>query len=225
MPETLVSASVKTHAGFNNENLFRAQVGTVWFGDLAASLITTLIDTTAVGKVKIPDTYESVGYLSEDGLEHEEDMGAFEQRGWGSLTILRRDIENWDHTFTFSMIENKRIAYDVATGQDTKAKQMSAAGEWTNVRPSRPATMYRRCLALAQDYEGDELVIMGKFWPRVSLTEKGSETWANQDDVLMREVTMGADDDSTLGGPMSDFLLGPGALARAAAMGIEVATV
>lgn len=228
MPETLVSASVKTHANYTPELITRAQVGGVWLGDIggvnAASIITSLIDTTATGKVKIPDTYESVGQISEDGVEFEEDLSMTEVRGWGSTSILRRDFESWDYTIAFSMLEDKRIAYDASSGSDTKAIEMSNAGEWKHTRASRPTTKYRRLLALAQDYEGDLMVIKGKFFPRVSLTERDSETWSNGDDPLMRNVTFGADDDSGAGGPLTEFLLGPGAKAYAEARGITVAS-
>lgn len=229
MAETLVSASVRTHADYHPELVTRGQVGGIWLADAAGlnagSIITTLIDTTGVGKVKIPDTYESVGQLSEDGVEFEEDISMTEVRGWGSTSILRRDFESWDHSITFSMLEDKRVAYDAAAGADTKAIKMSAAGEWKHTRAPRPTTKYRRLLALAQDYEGDLMVIKGKFFPRVSLTEKDSETWSNGDDPLMRNCTFGADDDSGAGGPLTEFILGPGALLYAANRGIAVDTV
>lgn len=225
IPETLVSASVKSHAHYDPDLLFRAQVGGILLADWpTASFITSLIDTTAVGKVKIPDTYESVGQLSEDGVEFEEDISMVEIRGWGSISILRRDFESIDHSIHFSMIEERRIAFDAATGLNTKAIAMSAAGERAVVRPSRPSTRYRRLVALAQDWEGDQMVIKGKSYPKVTLTERGTETWQNGDEPVMREVTFGADDDASAGGPLTEFLLGPGAKAYAARMGITVLT-
>ncbi len=222
--ETLLSASVKSHSAYATELLFRGQVGGVLVGDWpTASPITTLIDTVATGKVKIPSTYESCGQLSEDGVEFEEDISMVEIRGWGSVSVLRRDFESIDHTIHFSMIEEKRIAYDLGASVDTKNVEMSVAGEWKHSRPARPVTKYRRLLALAQDFEGDQMVIKGKFYPKVSLTEKGTETWQAGDEPVMREVTFGADDDSTLGTPLTEFLIGPGALKYAAARGIKVA--
>lgn len=223
MPESLLSASVKSHVNYNPDLLFRAQVGGIMVADwLTASFISTLVDTTAVGKLKIPDSYESVGQLSEDGVEFDEDISMVEIRGWGSLSILRRDFESIDHSIHFSMIEEKRIAYDLASSSDTKGIKMSAAGEWKHARATRPTTKYRRLLALAQDFEGDQMVIKGKSFAKTSLTEKGTETWQAGDEPVMREVTFGADEDAAAGTTVTEFLIGPGAKAYAAARGIQV---
>lgn len=221
--ETLVSASVKAHADYQTDLIFRAQIGGIWLANWpTASFITTLVDSVATGKVKLPDTYEPVGQLSEDGVEFEEDISMVEIRGWGSITVLRRDFESVDHTIAFSMLEERRKAYEAASGLDLSAATMSAAGEYSFTRPSRPTTKYRRLLALAQDFEGDDMVIKGKSYPKVSLTERDTETWQAGDEPVMRSVTFGADDDPAAGGPLTEFLIGPGALARAEKMGIQV---
>lgn len=221
--ETLVSASLKSHVGYQPDLIFRGQIGGILVADWqSSSFVNTLVDTTAVGKLKIPDTYETVGQLSEDGVEFDEDISMVEIRGWGSLSILRRDFESVDHSIHFSMIEDRRIAYDLAASVNTKGIKMSAAGEWKHARPARPTTKYRRLLALAQDYEGDQMVIKGKSFAKTSLTEKGTETWQAGDEPVMREVTFGADEDSAVGTTVTEFLIGPGAKAYAAARGIEV---
>lgn len=222
MAETLITGSLETQAGFNPDNIRKALNGGVWMGLYGvASVITTL--TAVNGQVKIPDSYESVGRLSDDGIEFDTDIKMAEVHGFGSSSVLRRDIQSKDMTVQFSMLETKRIAMEVQAGLNLRSTEMSAAGEFKFTHPPRPATLYWRTLVLGKDGEGDGLYYMARYYPRMTIADKAKDKWQDKD-ALMREVTLGADVDATVGGPCVEFLFGPGALAAADALGITVAS-
>lgn len=215
-------ADLKTKLDYNAKNIRRPIFGGVFLAPESAPLVTTLV--AATGQVAIPDTYESVGRISEDGLTFAMDREMQEVRGWGSTSVLRRDVQSIDVTLQFAMLETKRIAYEVTSGLDLSEVEMTAAGEWSFTMPSTPPTKYWRAIAIGADGAGSERYHMAKVFGRVSLTETDDETFQASDEApLMRNVTLGSDEDDEAGGPYTEFLFGPGALAAAERMGITVA--
>lgn len=218
-----VTGDLKTLAHYDSTLIRRPLFGGVFLAPVTAALPTTLVATNA--QVTMPAAYESVGRVSEDGLTFAADTNMQEVRGWGSTSVLRRDVESIDITLQFAMLETKRLAYEVKSGLDLSGIQMSAAGEWKFTMPSQPPVKYWRCIALGADGAGDSRYYMAKVFGRVALTDQDDETWQASDDApLMRNVTLGADEDDVAGGPYTEYLFGPGAKAAAAAMGITVAS-
>lgn len=218
-----IVGDLKTLAGYNSDLIRRPLFGGVFLAPYSTALPTSLIATG--GQVTLPAAFESAGRISEDGLTFASDMNMQEVRGWGSTSVLRRDIESIDVTLQFAMLETKRLAYEVMSGLSLKDVTMSSAGEWKFTMPSQPPTKYWRVIALGADGTGDGRYYMAKVFGRMSLTEQDDETWqASDDSPLMRNVTLGADQDDVAGGPYTEYLFGPGAKAAAAAMGITVAT-
>lgn len=216
-------ATLETLAGFNTELLRKPLNGGAFLALHAES--TALSSLSAPnGLVKLPDTHESAGRLSDDGIQFATDVKMTELRGFGSNSVLRRDIQQRDVTAEFSFLESKRLAYEVQTGLNLRSQPMSAGGEWFFDYPSRPQTLYWRCLFLAKDGEGDNLFYMARYFPRCTLADKAKEIWRDKEEGLMRAVTLGADEDSEVGTAVREFLFGPGALAAADAMGITVET-
>ncbi|RZT87459.1 hypothetical protein EV383_4383 [Pseudonocardia sediminis] len=217
------TASLETHLEFDAKNIRRAVLGGVLLAPESAPLITTLV--AASGQIKIPDVYESVGRLSDEGVSFTLDRSMQEVRGWGSSSVLRRDVESIDTDMSFGMLETKRKAYEVYHGLDLSGVQMSAAGEWKFTQPSQPVTKYWRAVALGADGQGASRFYMARVFGRVSLSENEDEQWNNSDDApKMFGVTLAADEDDEAGGPYSEYLFGPGALAAAQRMGITVAS-
>lgn len=217
-----VTGDLKTLLDYNAKNIRRPIFGGVFLASEDAPLPTTLVATG--GQVTLPAAFESVGRISEEGLVMASDREMQEVRGWGSTSVLRRDVQSIDVTLQFAMLETKRIAYEVAAGLDLSDVEMSADGEWKFTMPSQPPTKYWRAIAIGADGAGAARYYMAKVFGRVSLTEQDDETWANSDEApLMRNVTLGSDEDDEAGGPYTEFLFGPGALAAAERMGIPVA--
>lgn len=234
----VLSKSLRAHLNYDSESLFRAQIGGVMLGPWPlAPIITSLVDPLNAGKIRVPDLYEGVGFLSTDGAEEDEDISTQEFRAWGSTGILRRDFESWDYALHFAMMADTRIAQDASMGLDTRNVPMISYGipqggqpadgitaERSITLPSRPAPKYWRAIRAAADHidDPDLMVSRIRVFHKVTLTEKDTTTYGGGDDPVLRDVTFGADDDTSAGGPVTEILLGPGALARAEAMGIPV---
>lgn len=183
------------------------------------ALITTL---SSADGITVPVGYESVGWISEDGLTFANDTEVSDVRGWGASSFLRRDIQSQDKTIQFSALETKRLTIELSTGLDLSARTFSEEGELTFDYPDRPPTKYWRVLAIGVDGDGDQRYYMARFFPRAAVSEMDDETWSDGDDPLMRNVTMSALIDNEAGYVGREFLFGPGALAAAEDMGWEV---
>lgn len=217
------TGDLKTLAAYDSTLIRRPLYGTVFLAPYSAALPTTLVATG--GQVAMPDVFESVGRISEDGLTFAADREMQEVRGWGSTSVLRRDVQSIDVSLQFAMLETKRLAYEVTSGLDLSANEMSATGEWKFTMPSQPPTKYWRVIALGSDGTGADKYYMAKVFGRMSLSETDDETWqASDESPLLRNVTLGADEDDEAGGPYTEMLFGPGALAAAEKMGIAVAS-
>lgn len=197
--------------------------GTVLLGKHeSAPIITTL---TAVDGIEIPMGYESVGWISEDGLTFERDREITDVRGWGSGSFLRRDIQSEDHTLQFAALETKRLTHELRAGRDLSANTMSADGEWKYDIEERPGVYYWRVIALGVDGQGDGRYYTARVYHKMTVTEMDDEAWTDDDDPLMYNVTLSAVPDEAAGGTLgTEFLFGPGALAAAEDMGLTVAS-
>jgi hypothetical protein len=206
-------------------NIRKAVAGTVLLGKYTvADPVTTLVATG--GQITAPADFESVGWISEDGLTFSKSRDTAEVRGWGAATVLRRDIRTEDNTLQFAAIETKRLTYELKSNLDLSgpAGQMSATGEWKFDLASRPDIAWWRVVALGKDGSGASTYYMAKVFHKMMVTDMDDESWSDGDDPLMTNVTMGAVPDDTLGTIGTEFLFGPGALAAATAMGLTVAS-
>lgn len=213
---------LKSLLSYDSTLIRRPIFGGVFLAPYSTPLVESLV--AADGQVALPAGYESVGRVSEDGLTFGTEREMVEVRGYGSTSVLRRDVQSIDVTLQFAMLETKRLAYEVTSGLDLSEVEMTADGEWKYTMPSQPATRYWRAVAIGADGAGQDRYYMAKIFGRVSVTETDDEVWQSSDEApLMRNVTLGSDEDDEAGGPYSELLFGPGALAAAERMGIAVA--
>ena len=216
-------ATFETVADRDNSNIRKPLKGAFLLGPFeTAAAITTLVATG--GQIEVPNTYSSVGWLSEDGLTFSRDREFSDVRGWGSGTFLRRDIRTDDHSVSFTALETKRLTRELRENRDLSAIEMSTAGEWKFDYLTRPDVKYWRGLAIGVDGTGASLFYMAKFYHRLTVTEMDDEAWTDGDDPLQYNVTMSAEPDPVAGVIGTEFMFGPGALAAAANMGITVDT-
>jgi len=78
-------------------------------------------------------------------------------------------------------------------------------------------------LAIGVDGSGASLYYMAKVFHKVSVMDMDDEAWTDGDDPLSYSVTLGAVPDDVTGTLGTEFIFGPGALAAADDMGIDVA--
>lgn len=218
----MAPASFETVAARNSNNIRKALKGAMLLGAFpTASIITSLVATG--GQITVPSSYESVGWISEDGLTFTSKRDFAEVRGWGSGTVLRRDIKTDNYTVAFTALETKRITHELRANLDLASTSMSAAGEWKFDIPDRPDVRYWRGLALGVDGSGATRFYRAKVLHRLTPSDMDDDKWSDGDDPYGYNVTMSAEPDPTTGTVGTEFLFGPGALAAAADMGITVA--
>lgn len=214
-------ASFDTVAGRDSSLIRKALGGAMLLGAWpAAPVISTL--TATGGQIAVPAEFESVGWISEDGLSWSSDQETSEVTGWGAGTVLRRDITSETETVQFVALESKRLTKELETAQDLSAATMSAAGEVVITKSIRPPTKYWRALALAVDGDGDGRFYMAKMFAKAS-AQKGDQTWSGGDDPLAYDSTLTAYVDDAAGFAVREWIFGPGALAAADRMGWTVA--
>jgi hypothetical protein len=220
----MVAASFDTVADQKNGNIRKPLAGTVLLGKFAAAdPITTLVAPS--GQILVPEDHESCGWISEDGLTFSKSREMSEVRGWGSGTVLRRDIRSEDNTMQFAALENKRLTHELRSSRDLSgaAGEMSADGEWKYDMLARPDVMWWRAVALGKDGSGAQTFYIAKVFHKMMVTDMDDEAWSDGDDPLQFGVTMGAVPDDELGTLGTEFIFGPGALAAAVSMGLTVA--
>lgn len=219
----MAAASFETVAARNSGLIRKALKGAVLTGKYGtAPAITTLVATG--GQIDVPNTYESVGWIGEDGVTMSREREFSEVRGWGSASYLRRDINTEDRTLQFVALESKRRNFELRDNVDLSAAQVSAAGELKWDMPDRPAPMDWRVVVLGVDGEGAGRFYTAKVFHKMSVSELGEEVWSGGDDPMGFDLTMSATPDDTLGTLGTEFLFGPGVLAKAVAMGFTVAS-
>lgn len=219
----MAPATFEAVADRNNALIRKPLKGAFLLGPFeTASIITTLVATG--GQIEVPATYDSLGWLSEDGLTFSRDREFSDVRGWGSGTFLRRDIRSDDHSVSFTALETKRLTRELRENRDLSAVEMTTTGEWKFDYLTRPDVKYWRGLAIGVDGSGASLIYMAKFYHRLTVSEMDDEAWSDGDDPLQYNVTMTAEPDPVAGVIGTEFLFGPGALVHAAAMGITVDT-
>lgn len=219
----MAAASFETVAARNAGLIRKALKGAVLVGKYGtAPAITTLVATS--GQIDVPNTYESCGWLGEDGATMSRDREFSEVRGWGSASYLRRDINSEDRTLQFVALESKRRIFELRDNVDLSAAQVSAAGELKWDMPDRPDPVDWRVIVLGVDGVGATRIYFAKVFHKMSVSELGDETWGGGDDPIQYDMTMSATPDDTLGTLGTEFLFGPGVLAKAVAMGFTVAT-
>lgn len=89
-------ANVSTNVSTGKPNIS----GAVWVAPLTATLptdATTALDTTV---------FTCLGYVSEDGLENNNEMDVSEIKAWGG-NIVYRSLNGLDDTFSLSLIESE----------------------------------------------------------------------------------------------------------------------
>lgn len=210
-------ASFDTVAGRDSSLIRKALGGAMLLGGWpAAPVISTL--AAASGQVAVPDTYESCGWISDDGLAWSSDSDTSDVTGWGSGTVLRRDINSLTESVQFVALETKRLTWELSTAQDLSATTMSPLGEVVVTKAIRPPTKYWRALAIGTDGDGDSRFYIARFFAKAS-AERGDQTWSGGDDPLGYDTTLTAYVDDAAGFAVREFLFGPGALAAAEAMG------
>lgn len=221
-PPAITPVTLETALNNQNANIRKPGRGGLILGRWpSGAIIESLV--APENNIAIPPDYEGVGRLNEDGLTMGKENEVAEMFSWGAVVAVRRDIRRQNQTVQAVMQETKRLTYEITTEQDLRAKTMSTDGEVVIDHPDRPETQYWRGLALGADGDGANRFYLAKFWPKMNVSELGEETWNDQEDGLVRDVTLAATLDDEAGFLCREMIFGPGALAAAERMGFQLA--
>lgn len=175
----------------------------------ATDKIETLVDTD--GKLEIPEGYDDVGFITKDqGAQWTRDIETSDVMSLGATEPTRRDTVSDVAGLQFTMQESKATVIDLYEGINLSDVEQDANGNVSYDRPDRPASTYWRVLALFKDGEGTDAIYFARFMPRVQITDRGEQSW-NEEDEVQYPVTMTAFVDSDAGTSVRNLWAGPAA--------------
>jgi hypothetical protein len=176
----------------------------------SASTLTTVSDTAGT-QLTIPDTYKSVGMTSkDDGAAWTPSIDINEVGAYGYGTSVRRDAVSRTLNLGFTMLESKRLTWELYYGVDLTGVTVPAAkNELYFDQPAAPGTKYFRVLAVGKDGQGSSAIYHAEYLPKAILTDVEAIAWSDGDPVAYG-VTLSADVDATYGTSHRSFWCGPG---------------
>lgn len=201
----------------NNKLIRKGVQGSVFIAPSTAALIstTTLFDATT-GDIKAgvlgPAGYVDLGWLTDAGTIFARKTSATDIMAWGSNDPQRTDVTSDVTTIDVVCQETKIQTMALAANVLPSTITEGVNGVVSIAHASTTTPRYWRLLAVSADNGDGGEIIMAKFFPRVSVTAYGSETYANGKDALVRPFTFTAYPDSTAGYTVQDIYGGPGQL-------------
>jgi len=150
--------------------------------------------------VEAPVGYEDFGYLTDDGMAHENEVSESNVTSFQSVTPTRSDVTSDVDSLTVTAQETKLLTIGLITGAQLSAgSRNSNTGTLSVAKPERPSARHYRGFALAVDGEGDDQFFIGRIYPKLKVTGKAAQSWAKGDDPITWGVTFTAFYDSTAG--------------------------
>lgn len=205
MPTT----TVESLQALNNSNVLKLHVGAAIFGDITASLITSLF--AADGSLNaLPAGYFSAGLTDTSGITTNRSISVDEVMSWQSVESQRADVSSDKLQIQVKFQEALNpVVTAVQEGQTIDAVQTLTAGtaSYQIDKNTSGVQPYRRLLLLAKDQTRN--VIVARFLPSVMLTSLGSQAWQRSTEVQV-DTTWDCFVDSTLGTASRYFVGGTG---------------
>lgn len=194
-------------------NVRKGLKGSLFIARYATAMVTEtdLFDASG-GLQALPAGWEDAGYLTEAGIRIGRTSEVSETPSWQSQTPVRSDKTSDEETLQADLLETKRTALELATGQDLSATTISATRPVLSFqKPAVPADVEYRLLAVMADTVGGEEFVLAIGYPRVKITDYSEQAIANSDDGFQWGFTFDALFDSTAG-YSKDTMLGGAAL-------------
>lgn len=198
--------------------------GSVFIADTTADAITQLTDDSDKGLMALPDGYDDLGYLTDDGAQFARNVDTSDITSWGETEPTRSDVTSDQTTLQVACQETKKATIGLYTGADMSAVTAAANGEVTIEKPALPDARYYRVLAIGVDkYQGQELYV-ARFMPNGKVTDYDDQTFQSSDDsALSWSATFSSFVDSDLGYSEKWFFGGSGWYALLTDMGFSAA--
>lgn len=167
----------------------------------------------------VPPDYQSLGWITQDqGINWTRDVETSDVTSLGAAEPTRRDITSDVSSLQVTAQETKALTLGLYEGLDLS----SATHDGGNVivdKPTRPAAIYYRVLAIMKDGEGADAIYLAKWLPRAQVTDRGEQSW-NEDDEVQYAFTFNPFIDEAVGTSQRLLVWSPSS-ERVEAMGFE----
>lgn len=184
------------------------------------------VDETFVGPggvlTTLPEGYEDLGWLSNDGMGFSRDVSTSDVTSFGSVSPTRSDVVSDTSTVTVTCQETKLLTIGLATGIDTEAiKTPSSSGAVMVRKPVAPTSRFYRLFCISKDDGDAGDIYIARFFPRAKVTSFAEQSFGGGDEPISWGVTMTGYADSDLGFTEAWLFGGPGWNALVADMGFD----
>lgn len=209
-----------------NELIRKATDGSVFLAPPDADGIDGLTETSASTLKLLPDSWDDLGWLTNDGASFSRDVAQSTVTSWGSTTPTRTDVTTDTSTLTVTCQETKLLTIGVATGADLDSIVADATtGEVIIRKPTRATSKAWRALVLAEDEGDGGKIYIARYLPRARVSAFSGQAFGGGDDPITWGVTLTGEEDSAAGYSEAWIFGGPGWKALLTEMGIPNAPV
>lgn len=194
------------------ELIRKAKSGSAFLADIDSEDI----DESFVGAggvlAALPDGYEDLGWLSNDGMGFSRDVSTSDVTSFGSVSPTRSDVVSDTSTVTVTCQETKLLTIGLATGIDVSAIKTPTKGTGAVMvrKPIAPTSRYYRLLCISKDDGDAGDIYIARFFPRAKVTSFGEQAFGGGDDPISWGVTMQGYADAELGFTEAWLFGGPG---------------
>ena len=198
----------------------KALNGGCWVAPSAAAAPVSLTTGANADPVPLPVSYADCGMiLKDDGLAFTREIETSDTMSWGVPEPTRRDIVSDVDTVKWTMQETKRQSLELYHGLDLSGVTPTAiTGEVACSTPATPQRISRRWMGITQEGGGADAVYIGRFHPRMSITNVDDQGWTDGTEIQY-PVTGTAFADPVLGYSTRFYFGGPGWRAQLEDMG------
>lgn len=187
----------------DSSNIFKGLEAIVALAPYTADPIDGIVDSATKEIKDLPEGYEPVGMITEDGVTFSGDSSEEEVRALGYVSAVRKDTTEASREVTFSALEVLRKSLlHIVHGVDEAAVTTTAAGETKISVPELPQHKHYRLLVIAKDSTTD--TYQARFFPKVKLASVPETVWSAADAETF-ELTFNAETDSALGTSMDIY--------------------
>ena len=200
----------------HKDELWRKALGAiVAVAPYSTSPITSILDATDGTLAALPAGWVQLGRPTEDGITWPRETEVSELFGMGSTGPARSDIRRVTKRVSFTLAEVRKSGLELAQGITisptvTKVPVTTGSQHLTWDEPELPTYPFMRLIAIARDITAGGEMYIARELLRCKVTEVGEETWSDQDQAMVQQLTLTAYHDSTEGTAMRHFRGGPG---------------
>lgn len=161
-------------------------------------------------QLTLPAGYVPIGHTTkEDGATWSREQETSDVTSHGYAEPTRRDILSDVMGLQFTAQETHLTTLEMDKGVDLSGITTDAKGNVIIDKPSRPAPLLWRVLAVGKDGDGPDALYVVRWLPRAQVSENAEQKWS-EDEELRYGLTFTAYNDRAVGTAMREIWGGPG---------------